>query len=168
MGILGLIGIGRLGSAIAERLLAAGFTVNGHDTDPERLAAFAKAGGTPSIPRRCDRVILCLPSHAAVLEVTATLAEVQYIIDLTNAEPEQSETLAASLREQGIFYVDAPVCEWCETVRKDGGKVVCGGDQRAVEACHDIFEAFARPLIYAGPSGSGTRMKKALEHSTAS
>ena len=44
----GLIGLGLMGSALAERWLAAGFVVTGHDIAPERMEAFARAGGVPA------------------------------------------------------------------------------------------------------------------------
>ena len=169
MAPVGLIGLGRLGSAIAERLLAAGFSVLGCDIDPEACCRLEACGGETAtayeVALTSKVIVLSLPSHAAVESVLPFFRPLTIVIDTTNAEPEESEATAAALKKRGVAYLDAPVCEWHETVRAQGGKVVCGGDASAVSASRDIFAAFARPLIHAGPSGAGTRMKRSLEHS---
>ena len=60
---VGMIGIGLLGSAMAERLLGAGFDVVGFDVDPERREQLTKSGGTSTssaadVAGQCRRVIL--------------------------------------------------------------------------------------------------------------
>ncbi len=167
MEVVGIIGTGRLGLAIAERLIAARFEVVGYDTDTEAVRQLEEAGGrfaTPfEIVLRCRRIISALPSHDLVLSALPGARAGTIVIDTTNATPEQSQETAAILRARGVGYLDAPVCDWHETVRAQGGKVVCGGDASAVSACRDIFAAFAHPFIHAGPSGEGARMKLELE-----
>lgn len=164
---VGIIGLGRLGSAIASRLIAAHCKTLGCDIleDPCRRL---EAQGAPTatayeVALTCRTIILSLPSHDIVQTILPYLRPATIIIDTTSADPEQSESTAAALRARGIAYLDAPVCDWHETVRDQGGKVLCGGDPSAVSACREIFASFARPLIHAGPSGAGTRMKLALE-----
>ena len=65
---LGLIGIGLLGSVLAERLVAGGFAVRGFDLDPTRLDAFRRIGGhavagSQAVLTQSDRIVLSLPSH---------------------------------------------------------------------------------------------------------
>lgn len=166
---VGIIGLGRLGSAIAARLMAAQCEVLGCDVLDDRCRCL-QAEGVPTatayeVALTCRHVILSLPCHAIVQTILPFFRPATIIIDTTNASPEESESTAAALRRRGIAYIDAPVCDWHETVRERGGKVVCGGDSSAVSACREIFSAFARPLIHAGPAGAGTRMKLTLEQS---
>ena len=112
-------------------------------------------------------MILCLPTHDAARSVALGLAGVTYIVDVTNALPEQSQALAAELAARGVHYLDAPCADWCGVVRERGGRILCGGDAGAVAACRDIFDAFAQPFLHAGGSGAGTRANRISTKSTA-
>ncbi|MBX3439225.1 MAG: NAD(P)-binding domain-containing protein, partial [Planctomycetaceae bacterium] len=66
---VGLIGLGLLGSALVERLIAAGFSVVGFDIDPVRRGNLAAAGGhvadsTIDIAQQCPRIVLSLPNSS--------------------------------------------------------------------------------------------------------
>ena len=68
---IGLLGLGLLGSALAERLLAGGFAAIGFDPDAKRTDDFRRAGGASAanareVLTRADRVVLSLPSHREV------------------------------------------------------------------------------------------------------
>ena len=103
---IGLIGVGLLGTALAERMLAAEFKVLGHDIAPsagERLVHLA--GGLPS-PRneladRCDTIVLCLPESNVVecvmKELHGQLRAGALIIDATTGDPEQTQAMARSI-----------------------------------------------------------------------
>src|SRR4051794_27054052 len=77
---IGLIGIGLMGTVVAERLIHAGKFVCGWDRDPARCLALDAIGGQvaldcPAIMSRCERVILSLPSHETVAEVLRSCDE---------------------------------------------------------------------------------------------
>ena len=97
---LGLIGLGLMGSALADRLLGAGQPVIGWDIDPERRAALRERGGAigrdaPEVFSSCSRVLLSLPSHREVGDVVraagATLSRGLTIIDTTTGDPARAE-----------------------------------------------------------------------------
>src|SRR4051794_29208979 len=71
---VGMVGLGLLGAALAERLLGAGFAVVGFDRDPRRCQLLAELGGEPvtsalEVIHGCDRVLLSLPDTATVESV---------------------------------------------------------------------------------------------------
>ena len=70
---VGLVGVGLLGQAIASRLLTAGYSVIGWDTDDVAREALIEMGGTAATdsggPLGCGRVILSLPDEGVVAEV---------------------------------------------------------------------------------------------------
>ena len=71
---IGMVGLGLLGGALAERFLGAGFSVVGFDRDPGRCRALADLGGRPvasarEAARSCDRLVLCLPDTPVVESV---------------------------------------------------------------------------------------------------
>src|SRR6476659_10220075 len=60
---IGIVGLGLLGSALAHRLIGAGFDPKGYDIDAAKVAAFAKGGGVAATldqVARCDVVLLAV------------------------------------------------------------------------------------------------------------
>src|SRR5436190_16536588 len=100
---IGLIGIGLLGTALAERMLAAGLPILGFDREPscgERLHSLggrfvAKASG---VTAECDQIVFCLPDSQVVAglvdELGNRLAPGKLIIDATTGDPEATQALA--------------------------------------------------------------------------
>ncbi|MEY2878082.1 MAG: hypothetical protein RLZZ15_462 [Verrucomicrobiota bacterium] len=167
---LGLIGIGLLGTVLAERLLAGGFAVVGHDLDAARLDAFRRAGGAPArdtaeILHRCDRILLSLPSHsevAALLCAHATaLRPGVTLIDTTTGDPSTGEALARDLAARGVTYLDATISGSSAQMRAGTAVVMVGGERTAFDACGDIFAQLGCETFHTGAPGSGAKMKLA-------
>ena len=165
---LGLIGIGLLGSALAQRLIAGAFTVHGYDLDSDRLDAFRRAGGLAAADARsifgdCSRVILSLPSHcevAALLrENAAALRPGSTIIDTTTGDPATSETLARELAARGVAYLDATVSGSSAQVSAGLAVMMVGGDPAAFSACTNIFSVLGGGFFHTGAPGTGAKMK---------
>lgn len=168
---VGLIGLGLLGAALAERLLAAGFPLVGHDLRVEACDAFATCGGVPvgsasEVFRRAERIVLSLPDDGVVRAVldaaAATLQSGQVLIDTTTGDPDATADLAAALAVQGVAYVDATVLGSSEVARAGQAVVLAGGDAALVAAAADLFATFAHRWFHAGPAGAGARMKLAV------
>jgi len=168
---LGLIGLGLLGSAMAERLLGAGFDVIGHDIDTDRRSALQAAGGRPAgsaseVASGCRRILLSLPTSdvvAAVLaEIEPHLAEGTIVVDTTTGDPETMAGLGTRLAARGVAYIDATVGGSSKQARAGEVIVLAGGDEQAFQACQDVFACFARRVFHVGGCGSGARMKLVL------
>jgi 3-hydroxyisobutyrate dehydrogenase-like beta-hydroxyacid dehydrogenase len=163
-----MVGLGLLGTALAERFLGAGYTVVGFDRDPARARALADMGGSSSasarkVVERCDRVVLSLPDTSTVAqvldEVATDLRPGLFIVDTTTGEPERTAALGATLAEKGFHYLDATVAGSSEQVRAGEVVVLVGGERAAADACSDLFACFATQWFHLGPWGSGSRMK---------
>src|SRR5262245_22882945 len=77
--VVGVIGLGIMGSAMAANLAQSGFRVIGHDVLPKARRAFARTGGVAArsnadVARRAPIVITSLPSVAAMAAVAAEIA----------------------------------------------------------------------------------------------
>ena len=83
----------------------------------------------------------------------------QILIDTTTGEPEQTARLGARLAARGVQYLDAPISGSSEQTRRGEVTAIVGGPREAFEACRDLFDCCAAKTIYAGPCGSGARMK---------
>ena len=69
---IGIAGLGLLGSALAHRLIQAGYSPKGYDIDPDKIAALAKAGGiaaTLDEVAHCDVVLLAVFDTSQVEDV---------------------------------------------------------------------------------------------------
>ena len=165
---VGLVGLGLMGTALAERLIGAGKRVVGWDINPARVAALRErggqvAGGAFEVFASCRRVVLSLPSHAEVAEVIrgadASLAPGLTIIDTTTGDPASTERLAATLRERGIDYLDATISGSSAQLRAGAVTVMAGGDAESVAASSDIFEVIGRQTFHTGRAGTAAKMK---------
>jgi 3-hydroxyisobutyrate dehydrogenase-like beta-hydroxyacid dehydrogenase len=165
---LGMVGLGLLGTALAERFLWAGYTVVGFDVDPARRRVLADMGGEPAtsvqeVAQSCDRLVFSLPDTPAVERVLEEMAmdlrAGQLIADTTTGDPERTAELGAGLAARGVRYLDATVAGSSEQVRSGEVLVLMGGEREAGEACADLFACFAKQWFHLGPWGSGARMK---------
>jgi 3-hydroxyisobutyrate dehydrogenase-like beta-hydroxyacid dehydrogenase len=165
---VGLIGLGLMGGALADRLLGAGQRVIGWDIDAERRAALREHGGevardAQEVFSSCSRVVLSLPSHREVGDVVraagAALGRGLTIIDTTTGDPASSEELAKILSEQGIIYLDATISGSSAQVRAGSATLMVGGDADSFAACADIFALVGPQTFHTGPAGTGAKMK---------
>jgi 3-hydroxyisobutyrate dehydrogenase-like beta-hydroxyacid dehydrogenase len=162
---VGIIGLGLLGTALAERLVKAGYEVWVHNRTREKaeplLALGARWADNPLAV--CDRVLISLYTTDIVEEVLDRLADGlhagQVLIDTTTGAPEQVARLGARLAARGVGYLDAPVSGSSEQTRRGEATAIVGGPPEAFDACRDMFDCCARETIYAGPCGSGAKMK---------
>lgn len=165
---VGLIGLGLIGSALAERLIAGRFQVTGFDLDPSRQVALTQLGGQAapdanSVFEACSRVLLSLPDGDVARAVTTAalnrLRPGQQIIDTTTAPESTALEIAGSLRARGCRYIDATLSGNSRQVLRGEVTVLAGGDPDDIESCRDLFDTFARRVFRLGPVGSGARMK---------
>ena len=165
--VVGLVGIGLLGQAIAWRLLAAGFSVVGWDMSDAAREALVEMGGTSATDcgeaLACRRVLLSLPDDTVVAEVLEesgeSLAEGTTVIDTTTGDPLRQARIGRRLAEQGISYLDATVGGSSRHVREGTAVVMAGGANQAFAGCGDLLDAFTSRVFHVGGCGSGSRMK---------
>jgi 3-hydroxyisobutyrate dehydrogenase-like beta-hydroxyacid dehydrogenase len=172
-GNIGLVGLGLVGTAIAERLLAGGFDVVGFDIDSAKCEHLKKLGGQAvnnpaQVAEKVDRVVLSLPETETVLQVVKGPGGIleaarppKYIIDTTTGDPDETAAMAQRLAKRGIHFLDAPFSGSSRQIRNKKIVFMVGGDKTAFEDCRDIFQALADKIFYLGASGSGSRAKLA-------
>jgi 3-hydroxyisobutyrate dehydrogenase-like beta-hydroxyacid dehydrogenase len=168
METIGLIGIGLLGSALAERFLRAGFAVAGHDVRAEARQHLDEMGGqgcssTGEVAQRSARIVLCLPDSDAVRTVLTELKEElttrHIFIDTTTGDPDVMARTGGDFRDRDIAYVDAGVLGSSEQVRSGEAIVMAGGEARIIEDNSHLFRCFCKQWYHVGSSGAGARMK---------
>ena len=165
---IGLIGIGLLGTALAERLQTSGLRVLGYDIDKSRHQQLRSLGGTVAasvsdVARHCPTVLLSLPDSTIVSEVLQQLPvehmRCQTIVDTTTGDPDITVHLAQSLRGANINYLDATVAGSSEQARRGKITIMVGGDPDVVARARWLLDRLAQSVFHIGAAGSGARMK---------
>ncbi len=168
---LGIVGLGLLGTALAERLLEGGFQIVGYDLRPEQVENLRRLGGSPAqsgaeVAASCQRLLLSLPTSAiadqVLDEISPRLRAGAIVIDTTTGAPEEMAAFGARLEGRGVAYLDATVGGSSRQVRAGEAIVICGGQPAAYARCADLFALCCRKAFHVGPCGSGARMKLVL------
>lgn len=155
---LALAGVGRLGSAIAGRLRAAGHKLALYDPalpPGESVSTLAVAA------RRSVITFLCLPDAAAVEASLDGLRQAAppIVVDLTSSLPATSRRMAAALAPLGVEFVDCPLSGGVAAARAGTLTAMLGGDQEVLARVRPVLAAFASNVRWAGPVGSGHATK---------
>lgn len=164
---IGLIGLGLVGSALAERLIAAGHMVYGYDLSESCRQNLSQLGGRAANSVRetlaaADICLLSLPNSVvskSVLDDVLLELRGKTVIDTTTGEPDEMAQMASRVSAAGGNYLDATIVGSSKLVRAGEVQVLVGGNEATLVACRSIFECFAREIFYLGPAGSGARMK---------
>jgi 3-hydroxyisobutyrate dehydrogenase-like beta-hydroxyacid dehydrogenase len=168
MAQIGLIGLGLLGTSLAQRFTAAGLKVLGFDVNAGRRGHLLSAGGewcssALDVAAACRRIVFSLPDSNIVLrvakEIQPLLHEGTIVVDTTTGDPQEMDAVGRLFAERKIAYLDATIGGSSRQVVAGDVIVMVGGDREAFEACADIFSSFSRQTFLLGPCGSGARMK---------
>jgi 6-phosphogluconate dehydrogenase len=171
---LGMIGLGRMGANMAERLMRGGHRVVGFDRNESARSRVAEKGAeaAESIEALTHRlksprvVWLMVPSGPAVDDTLSALLPLlssgDTIIDGGNSYYKDSQRRARMLVDKQIHYLDAGTSGGIWGLQ-NGYSIMVGGDKAAVERLRTIFEVLApapeRGWGHVGPSGAGHFVK---------
>jgi 6-phosphogluconate dehydrogenase len=166
---LGMLGLGRMGANMAERLTRGGHRVVGYDRDPAaRLALTERGAGTADsldalvASLRPPRAVwLMVPAgvvDAVLDDLASKLDEGDVVIDGGNSNYRETLRRAAALRDRGWHYVDVGTSGGVWGL-EEGYSLMVGGEQDTVERLRPLFETLApapdRGWGRVGPVGSG-------------
>ncbi|SDY19753.1 6-phosphogluconate dehydrogenase [Micromonospora pattaloongensis] len=157
---LGLVGLGKMGGNMRERLRAAGHEVVGFDRNPEvsDVASVAELVEKLAAPRAVWVMVPAGVTEATIDELAGLLDAGDIIVDGGNSRYSDDGPRAARLGAQGIGYVDAGVSGgvWG---RENGYALMVGGAPEHVERLMPIFDALKPAgefgFVHAGPVGAG-------------
>jgi 3-hydroxyisobutyrate dehydrogenase-like beta-hydroxyacid dehydrogenase len=165
---VGIIGLGLLGSALAERLLLSGRRVVGFDLSDSAGNSLERAGGlcvasAGEVFESAQIVLLSLPDATVVAgiidEVASTLQAETLIIDTSTGDPWQTAATGERVAKAGASYLDATVAGSSAQVRQGDVVVMVGGTAEDFRRAEPLLATFARQSFHVGPCGAGARMK---------
>ena len=169
---LAMIGLGRMGGNMTERLMRKGHSVVAFDRSAETLAKYEKLGATPADnlmklakALEAPRVIWIMvpagdPVDQTITTLRPLLAEGDIIIDGGNSNFHDTIRRGRELAEAKIDFIDAGTSGGVWGL-ENGYCLMVGGQSSAVRHCEPIFTALAPEDGYAhvGPTGAGHYVK---------
>ena len=158
---LGLIGLGKMGGNMRERLRHAGHTVVGYDRNPDVSDSSSLEDLVAQL--EAPRVVWVMvpsgePTRATVHALGELLSAGDVVVDGGNSRYTDDKLHAAHLATMGIEYVDAGVSGGVWGL-KNGYALMVGGEPETVAKVQPIFDALKPEgdsgFVHAGPVGAG-------------
>lgn len=171
---IGVCGTGRMGSAIAQRLMSVGHEVgvwnrNSAKTKP-LIDAGAKLFASPAeLVEGCDVVIVMLLNDAAMEAVyrgpngiLKSKLTGKFVIDMSTVRPDTMQTIGAAVLQQGAAFVECPVGGSTGPAKEGKLFGLVGGTKADVTRAMPVLEQMCRRIEHVGELGSGSMMKLAV------
>ena len=171
---LGVVGIGRMGAAIAGRLLGLGHEVTVWNRSADKARALAAGGAkvasTPAELATQAEFIISILSNAEAIEqayagagglLSGNVAG-KLFIEMSTVRPETEKALAQKVKAKGAALIECPVGGTVGPA-KDGKLFgFVGGDAADVARAKPLLDQMCRRVEHVGPIGAGASMKLAI------
>ena len=168
---VGFIGLGNMGSRIAQRLLDHGYPLVAYDMNNAKTEAVVAKGGfaaksIPELARIVDVILSCLTNDEAVQSVYAgpqgVFAQARpgtIVLEMSTISPETSRELHRLGAKSGIEVLDVAISGSTPAAEQGILTLLAGGNKELFSAAEPIFQAIAKQYFLLGGPGSGTAMK---------
>lgn len=171
---IGIAGTGRMGAAIAQRLMNLGHEITVWNRTPAKTtplaAAGAKVAATPSQLAASSEAIITILTDAAAIDaayhgrdglLSAGISG-KLFVEMSTVRPETERKLAAKIREKSAAMVECPVGGTVGPA-KDGKLFgFVGGEAADVARARPLLDQLCRRVEHVGPIGAGASMKLAI------
>lgn len=171
---VGFIGLGSMGGALAQRLLAMGAHLVVHDLKAENVEPFtsrgvAVAASPRSVADRAEIVVACLPSPEASLDVALGPEgvvhgkSIRVYIETSTLGRKTAEQLAAALPEK-IGFIDAPVSGGPPGALAGTLTTMCAAPRETFEQALAVLSMMAKNVFYIGPEPGMAQIAKLINN----
>ncbi len=175
--IIGVIGLGIMGGAMAQALLAARYGVVGTDPRASARARLKRAGGrtlasSAEVARAAGVLITSRPSVAALEDVVAQIAHAgappdkagRVLIETSTLPIADKERALRALARVGVVMLDCPISGTARRMKEGGWTIFVSGDAGAARRIAPVLGVFTRNAPYVGAFGNGSKMKFIANH----
>ncbi|HEX8010039.1 MAG TPA: NAD(P)-dependent oxidoreductase [Casimicrobiaceae bacterium] len=171
---IGIAGTGRMGAAVAGRLLAVGHDVAVWNRTREKAEALSRAGAsvaaTPAALATPAQIVITLLTDAAAIEATYHGAEGllagevggKLFIDMSTVRPDTEKALAAKVAAKGAALIECPVGGTVGPAKEGKLFGFVGGDAADVARAKPVLDQLCRRVEHVGPIGAGASLKLAI------
>lgn len=166
--MIGFIGLGNLGSAIAKRLEGMGEEIIVWNRTPKKAEnlGFKSVASPSELWEQCDTVLMCLFESSAVESVLNAnngllcgIKEGKTVIDLTTNHFESVLKFHDLITQAGGNYLEAPVFGSVVPATKGEVTVVASGTEKTFLTCKPLLEKFAKNIFHLPQPSSASKMK---------
>ena len=166
---IGIAGMGKMGQAVAQRMLGLGHEVWVYNRNPSRADALVAAGAhrathPADLAAQCEIVVSLLTDAAAVEQVyggpQGLLSKPNAVlIESSTVAPEFQEKMARTAKQSGARYQECPVSGSIGPAKE--GKLIgfVGGEAEVVNQVRTFLDQMCRKVVLVGAHGNGARMK---------
>jgi putative dehydrogenase len=174
---IGIIGLGIMGSAMAEELLRTGYVVSGYDPSDSARERFQALSGhicqnASEVAASSDVLIVSLSTVEALKKTVDALRREggeqhgvrKPVIETSTLPLEDKEAAHDALRDAGFDTLDCPISGTAVRMKERAWTVFVSGDASVAEKITPILHVFTDQAPYVGAYGNGTKMKFAANH----
>jgi L-threonate 2-dehydrogenase len=167
-GAVGIIGLGIMGGAFAQNLVASGWRVVGYDIDAARCRAMARAGveiaeDAGDVAHRVSTIITSLPSPKALAATVAAIVKAKVprrvLVEASTFTIEDKTAAEKALRKAGHLMLDCPMSGTGAQAKVRDLVVYASGGSAEIKKLKPMFAGFTRAVHDVGAFGNGSRMK---------
>jgi 3-hydroxyisobutyrate dehydrogenase len=171
---IGIAGVGRMGAAMAERLMEVGHTVTVWNRSADKLKPLTDAGAhaarTPTELAAASEAIVTILTNADAIETVYHGADGllsgdvkgKLFIEMSTVPPETDVRLAEKVRARGAALVECPVGGSTAPARQGKLLGLMGASPEDAARARPILDQLCRRVQHAGPVGSGAVLKFAV------
>src|SRR5690348_9752904 len=164
---IGIVGVGRMGQAMARHLIKRGHAVTAQDIEPKALAAAGAMGAqtvkTPAdVGKVCKFVIVAVgyddEAAAVMLDrggLLETMGAGSVIAVSSTCTPAHVKMLAERARAKSVEVLDAPICRGQRAADDGTMLTLCGGKPEVFERGKPIYGTFCKDIVHLGDIGAG-------------
>ncbi len=168
---IGFIGLGLLGTPMAEHILKNNFKLFVWGRNPDKLLPFTKQGAiiadsAQALAEQVDIIILCVTDEIAVEAVLFAEAGIlaakrtgQIIVDHSTILPAAVKPIADKVTASGRHFIDAPVTGGVRGAINSALTIFAGGEAGNLEKVRPILSLYSAKINHMGESGCGQAMK---------
>ncbi|WP_255410590.1 NAD(P)-dependent oxidoreductase [Amycolatopsis sp. CA-126428] len=153
---VGVLGLGRMGAALAGALLGAGHDVSVWNRSPLKAGPLldrgARLAATPAEAASADVVLSCLSTYDAQRPVLEA-ASPKVLVNLTSGTPEQARGVAKWAASEGIDYVDGVIMAVPQGIGTPAAQILYGGSEPTFAAQRDVLEVLGAPVFLGEDAG---------------
>jgi 3-hydroxyisobutyrate dehydrogenase-like beta-hydroxyacid dehydrogenase len=171
---IAFVGLGAMGSAMAQRLLAAGHSVTGYNRTRAKAEALASKGLVVADSARAAvegaSVVLSMVTDSEALRdvalrpdgIVAGLGRGAVWAEMSTVSPTVTRMLGERVAEKGAALLDAPVSGSTVTIAQGQLSFIVGGDTAALERIRPDLLAIGPTITHVGALGLAVTMKIAV------
>jgi 3-hydroxyisobutyrate dehydrogenase len=171
---VGIAGTGRMGSAMAQRLMSVGHELTVWNRTPDKTRELAAAGAAvatspAALAEKVDVVLTILTDDKAIAALyngpgglLSGKVAGKLFIEMSTVRPEVEVALAKKVAAKGAALVECPVGGTTGPAREGKLFGFAGGEDADMARARPLLEQLCRRVEHVGPAGAGARMKLAI------